>query len=128
LAAVSFVGFHAVAGLDVGASIEFTDIGSVAAKQMFRTVGSIAQYVVPLALLLGAAVGWLARRNRSGAFIQDGFKSTPTLTGGKSSAGTTGCPVCGAPMVRRQAKRGANAGNVFYGCSKYPACKGTRAA
>jgi restriction system protein len=40
----------------------------------------------------------------------------------------TGCPVCGSPMVKRQAKRGANAGAYFYGCSRYPACKGTRAA
>lgn len=39
----------------------------------------------------------------------------------------TGCPVCGSPMVRRQAKRGANAGRQFFGCSRYPACKGTRA-
>lgn len=35
-----------------------------------------------------------------------------------------GCPVCGSPMVRREAKRGANAGKAFYGCSRYPACRG----
>jgi len=35
-----------------------------------------------------------------------------------------GCPVCGSPMVRREARRGANAGRAFYGCSKYPACRG----
>jgi restriction system protein len=45
-----------------------------------------------------------------------------------ASAPTSGCPVCGGPMVKRQAKRGANAGGYFYGCSRYPACKGTRAA
>jgi restriction system protein len=37
------------------------------------------------------------------------------------------CPACGAEMLRREAKRGANAGNVFWGCSKYPACKGIKA-
>lgn len=36
------------------------------------------------------------------------------------------CPACGAAMVRREAKRGANAGNVFWGCSAYPSCKGIR--
>jgi restriction system protein len=36
------------------------------------------------------------------------------------------CPVCQSPMVKRTAKRGANSGNAFWGCSKYPACKGTR--
>jgi len=31
-------------------------------------------------------------------------------------------------MVRRTAKRGANSGNEFWGCSQYPGCKGTRPA
>jgi restriction system protein len=35
------------------------------------------------------------------------------------------CPVCSAAIVKRLAKRGANAGNAFWGCSKYPGCKGT---
>ena len=34
------------------------------------------------------------------------------------------CPVCGAPMVRRKATRGKNAGQEFYGCSRYPKCRG----
>ncbi|MDO9031988.1 MAG: restriction endonuclease [Hydrogenophaga sp.] len=36
------------------------------------------------------------------------------------------CPLCAKPMVRRTAKRGANAGNEFWGCTGYPACRGTR--
>lgn len=37
------------------------------------------------------------------------------------------CPDCGAPMVLRLARRGANAGNQFYGCSRYSeGCRGTR--
>ena len=35
------------------------------------------------------------------------------------------CPECGKRMVLRTARRGANAGNQFWGCSAYPACKGT---
>lgn len=38
------------------------------------------------------------------------------------------CPVCGGPMVQRTATRGANAGRVFFGCSSYPRCRGTRPA
>ena len=38
------------------------------------------------------------------------------------------CPTCGAVMVKREAKRGASAGNVFWGCSTYPICRGTRTA
>jgi restriction system protein len=36
------------------------------------------------------------------------------------------CPLCGKPMVQRIARRGSNAGNRFWGCSAYPACKGIR--
>ena len=36
------------------------------------------------------------------------------------------CPLCSKPMMRRTAKRGANAGNHFWGCTNYPACRGTR--
>lgn len=35
------------------------------------------------------------------------------------------CPKCSQPMVRRTAKRGANAGQEFWGCSDYPRCRGT---
>jgi len=36
------------------------------------------------------------------------------------------CPECGAPMRRRQAKAGRNAGQEFWGCSKYPECNGVK--
>jgi restriction system protein len=36
------------------------------------------------------------------------------------------CPVCSKAMVRRTAKRGANAGGDFWGCTAYPTCRGTR--
>ena len=36
------------------------------------------------------------------------------------------CPICEEPMVKRLARRGPNAGNEFWGCTKYPVCKGTR--
>jgi restriction system protein len=40
------------------------------------------------------------------------------------SAGPPACPRCGQPMVERTARRGANAGQRFWGCSRYPSCKG----
>ena len=39
------------------------------------------------------------------------------------------CPLCNAPMALRTARRGPNAGNQFYGCTRYPdGCRGTRPA
>jgi DNA-binding helix-hairpin-helix protein with protein kinase domain len=39
---------------------------------------------------------------------------------------TNSCPTCGASMVRRTARKGKYAGRQFWGCSKFPVCKGTR--
>jgi len=36
------------------------------------------------------------------------------------------CPQCGSLMIRRMARRGHRRGMVFWGCSRYPACRGTR--
>jgi four helix bundle suffix protein len=38
------------------------------------------------------------------------------------------CPICGGSMVLRTAQKGAKTGLQFWGCSGYPACKGTRPA
>ena len=35
------------------------------------------------------------------------------------------CPICQSPMKLRTAKRGANAGSQFWGCSRFPDCRGT---
>lgn len=47
--------------------------------------------------------------------------TTPTQT-----AIVPSCPECQSTMVKRTARRGTNAGNEFWGCSRYPECKGTR--
>ena len=39
---------------------------------------------------------------------------------------TPECPQCGSAMKLRTARRGANAGGQFWGCTQYPRCKGTR--
>lgn len=36
------------------------------------------------------------------------------------------CPLCGSKMILRTARKGANCGNNFWGCSSYPACRGIR--
>ena len=39
---------------------------------------------------------------------------------------TIACPECGSPMIRRVARKGLNAGTAFFGCSRFPVCKGSR--
>jgi len=36
------------------------------------------------------------------------------------------CPNCGAPMISRVARRGAYEGETFYGCTRFPSCRGKR--
>lgn len=64
-----------------------------------RPVRSVAQAAAPAATPLGAAPA--------------------------ASTAPPACPACGQTMVRRVAKRGANAGQAFWGCTGYPDCRGT---
>jgi four helix bundle suffix protein len=51
---------------------------------------------------------------RSRARLSDSSPAPPT------------CPLCATPMILRTARRGAQAGSRFWGCSAYPDCTGTR--
>lgn len=53
-------------------------------------------------------------------------RSTPSRPKSVASKSGVSCPTCGGRMVRRQARRGYNAGGYFYGCAAYPRCRGTR--
>lgn len=44
----------------------------------------------------------------------------------QGSAGAPSCPICSSSMRKRLAGRGRNAGHYFWGCSRYPNCRGTR--
>ena len=66
-----------------------------------------------------AAPGDTRRRGRFTK--QPRRRATGSAAGRAASAPTIACPLCGAPMVKRTSQYGA-----FWGCSKYPACRGTR--
>ena len=61
------------------------------------------------------ATARIAERNRK--------KSDPTDQSDPSDH-IPDCPQCGKPMVLRTAKQGKNTGLSFWGCSRYPDCKG----
>jgi len=56
--------------------------------------------------------------------VQPGVSQSSTIKQSKST--NPECPLCGSSMIKRTAKKGANAGNQFWGCSKFPTCRGTR--
>jgi restriction system protein len=67
----------------------------------------------PITLVDGAALSQLIGDVQKSPKIQVEVKDTV-------------CPVCRSPMVMRTARRGKNAGNGFWGCSRFPKCRGTR--
>lgn len=85
-------------------------IGDGVVSGVWATISGVLQYVVPLAFLIGAGVSAM-RKNKDEVSADTDVPS---------------CPKCGHSMVRRTAKSGANAGNSFWGCSQYPACRGIR--
>ena len=52
--------------------------------------------------------------------------AAPTKGGHASAQSVPSCPVCAKPMRSRVAGKGASAGQSFWGCSGFPACRGTR--
>jgi len=60
-----------------------------------------------------------------------GSSNAPRITTGQQATGNVAaapsCPRCGQSMVQRIAKQGANAGQPFWGCTRFPDCRGTRA-
>ncbi len=69
--------------------------------------------------LLGQAKSGLDRSPASSDAV-------PIVPSGVAPSQSMSCPLCAKSMVRRTAKRGANAGGAFWGCAGYPTCRGTR--
>lgn len=68
--------------------------------------------------------GLIQQAKASHSMPSTALQPTPAATA--AAAPTPECPQCGASMVRRIARKGANAGAQFWGCSQYPSCRGTR--
>lgn len=70
LALMAFTVLHSVAAMDVTAPKGMQGLGDFAVKQFVRTLAVIGQYVVPLALLVGAATSAYGRRKRRGLHLR----------------------------------------------------------
>lgn len=70
----------------------------------------------PLKLINGEGLAKLLGRK-----LEVGSEKVPKE---RSEPSAVKCPKCGSDMVKRVAKRGQNAGNEFWGCSRFPKCRG----
>ena len=98
-----------------------------AASGIVVTAGNFTQDAVEFAsgrnvrLIAGPELREMIRGARVAKPSMAGVTGLPL----NASNDPTGCPRCGSPMVKRQAKRGTNAGQYFFGCTRYPTCRGT---
>jgi restriction system protein len=58
--------------------------------------------------------------------LVSGLQRGPARVDALSRNDLRGCPRCGSTMVRRTSRRGGHKGEDFLGCSRFPACRGTR--
>jgi restriction system protein len=80
-------------------------------------------------LIDGAALKTLIDRARAARSVTApvGCAATQQHTPAAPQSATPACPRCGATMSKRIAKQGTNAGNAFWGCTRFPDCRGIRA-
>lgn len=74
-------------------------------------------------LIGGAQLAALLDAARSSATA---VQAPPGAVAPSGANAAPACPRCGEPMVERTARRGASAGSRFWGCARYPACRGVR--
>jgi restriction system protein len=119
VAIVSYLGFHAIASQPNALAPKTVEgLGEFSRAQLFKTMAIFLQYLLPVAFLFGAAASLISRGKKR--------DSVDLFDAGDIASSGEGCPICGSPMKVRIARRGGSRGERFYGCSKFPKCRGTR--
>lgn len=114
---------HALASTPPPEVRSSADVGTALIPIVLRSVAMIGQYVLPLLFTVGAILSGIrsfCHRGTSGLAPSDGLAQ-----GNSNVIAIPACPKCNAPTVQRRARRGNNAGEIFWGCAHYPGCKGT---
>ena len=126
LAVISYFLLHAFASQPLTAAPAPGQMTSFLMPALLKGLATAGQYVLPLLFGIAALLSGVQQRKRSSSSQPvAGFSAEPHQANADISPN---CPLCSCSMVRRNAKRGANAGKSFWGCSQYPRCKGTQAA
>lgn len=95
-------------------------------RQVIRTFAAAELPLVGIAVRAGYAQDELGPflRAKVGQVTTEEVRPQPPVMPAPTRPAEPSCPLCGSPMVLRTARRGGKVGNQFWGCSKYPACKG----
>jgi four helix bundle suffix protein len=92
------------------------------------SANTVRQLLIQASFLLNRQVRRLEQEFLQQGGIRERMTTARTEVKNTPSPGSSSpaCPICNAAMAQRTARCGANAGKNFWGCSQYPACKGTR--
>jgi H+/Cl- antiporter ClcA len=120
VAFIAYIGIKFVIPAIMGGSPLFNGIALL--------LSSWAKWVALFFLILGAISALFAWRRgellRGPATTSKGYPvSEPPRTYAEPRVI---CPICGSNMVLRKAAKGANTGKKFWGCEKFPSCRGVR--
>lgn len=112
-----------------------TTVGVDVVRELYGVMaarGAVGGYVVTSANFTSDAKAFADGRN---IYLVDGEKLIGGMKGSSQQVifpaldvpiQSPACPTCFSPMIRRVAKRGPNTGQAFWGCSRFPVCKGAR--
>jgi predicted RNA-binding Zn-ribbon protein involved in translation (DUF1610 family) len=131
-----YASFRWVFAWMLGPITQETDVSKISYPILSQAVVNIAPYAAGLAALV-----WVVALLKKAGQLDKSKEPSPDANGpSPSPSQSTGrgisaptedsnvtCPQCGSPMVLRTAKKGENAGSQFWGCSRFPGCRGTRA-
>lgn len=124
IAVISYWALHAYVKQPIGTLTTPAQVTNAMLPMVMKGVALVAQYAVPLLFGVAAVVSWL-QRSKATPSQNDASSEKPGAPGRAPSSKSPNCPACHSPMVVRQAKRGRNAGNSFWGCVNCPHCKAT---
>src|SRR6266540_7230090 len=79
MAGVSYSGLHYAAISSIAAPTPVAAIGSAVTSQLVKTAAGIAQYIVPIVFLAGAAVSALGRRKRNALHGRAAAQGLPAI-------------------------------------------------
>lgn len=134
LALGAYVLLHQYAVSDPVVAADPRDALGTALPNAFRQLAVYAQYIVPWIILVVMLSAVLRRATRAQLFAkppeewrsEESYAEAAYAGPHAEEFAEPACPRCRGRMVRRTARRGPNAGNDFWGCSRFPACHGTR--
>lgn len=126
LAVVSYFLLHAYVTQPTNIVIVPGQTANAMIPAVLKGLATAGQYVMPLLFVAAAILSWFGRIKPTS--LQKVNTTSRPAPANFRSFNSPSCPLCSNEMVRRGAKRGTNVGNTFWGCAKYPACKGTLVA